>query len=194
MSTLFGMKKIPWQTLTLVASLVALACGGFFAGYQWPRDPPAIEIATTPEQAELKLALASGNVTGHAPATSTLMLGETVVNSDQDFSVPLDAILPLKWWGEGWAVILDLPKDLAILNDVTNEEAASDTSSVSDASGAASKSTPQGNFVASKSGTKYHPIEGCSFADRIKPENKIYFSTEKEAQAAGYEPSTCLTK
>ncbi|MDP2587242.1 MAG: hypothetical protein Q8P33_00510 [bacterium] len=51
-----------------------------------------------------------------------------------------------------------------------------------------------GPFVASSSGKKYHPSTGCSYADRIKPENKIYFTSEQEARAAGYEPSTCLTK
>ena len=52
----------------------------------------------------------------------------------------------------------------------------------------------QQNFVASTGGTKYHPVSGCSYADRIKPENKIFFATQQEAQAAGYQPSTCLTK
>ncbi|PJE59748.1 MAG: hypothetical protein COU85_01930 [Candidatus Portnoybacteria bacterium CG10_big_fil_rev_8_21_14_0_10_44_7] len=40
-------------------------------------------------------------------------------------------------------------------------------------------------FVASKSGAKYH-WPWCSFAERIKEENKIYFDTEQQAQADGY--------
>lgn len=49
------------------------------------------------------------------------------------------------------------------------------------------KSTPstQGAFVASKNGTKYYPV-GCSGANRIKEENKVYFTTSKEAESAGY--------
>lgn len=40
-------------------------------------------------------------------------------------------------------------------------------------------------YVGSKSGTKYH-LETCSGAKRIKPENKIYFKTTNDAEAAGY--------
>lgn len=47
------------------------------------------------------------------------------------------------------------------------------------------------NFVASKTGTKYYPPD-CGTANRIKEENKIYFSTEQEAQEKGFErTSTC---
>jgi hypothetical protein len=48
--------------------------------------------------------------------------------------------------------------------------------------------TASGPFVASKSGTKYHH-ESCGGAKQIKPENKLYFSTEAEARAAGYTPA-----
>jgi len=41
------------------------------------------------------------------------------------------------------------------------------------------------NYVASKSGTKYHH-RSCPGAKQIKAENKIWFSTALEAQAAGY--------
>ncbi len=50
-------------------------------------------------------------------------------------------------------------------------------------------SKAQGAFVASKSGTKFYPAD-CSYADRILPQNKIWFITEQDAQAAGYEVST----
>lgn len=42
-----------------------------------------------------------------------------------------------------------------------------------------------GPYVASKSGTKYHH-ETCGGAKQIKQENKLYFSTEADARAAGY--------
>jgi hypothetical protein len=48
-----------------------------------------------------------------------------------------------------------------------------------------------GNFVASKNGTKYYTA-GCSGASRIKPENQVWFATDASAQAAGYSlSSTC---
>ncbi len=49
--------------------------------------------------------------------------------------------------------------------------------------------TSTGNFVASKSGTKYH-YPWCSGAQSIKEENKIWFSTAEEAQKAGYQPAS----
>ncbi|MDD2730508.1 MAG: Ada metal-binding domain-containing protein [Candidatus Portnoybacteria bacterium] len=49
----------------------------------------------------------------------------------------------------------------------------------------------QGQFVASRGGTKYH-WPWCSYAEKIKDENKIWFNSEAEAQAAGYSPCACL--
>lgn len=43
----------------------------------------------------------------------------------------------------------------------------------------------QGRFVASRSGSVYH-WPWCSWAQKIKPENQIWFATEAEAQKAGY--------
>jgi len=40
-------------------------------------------------------------------------------------------------------------------------------------------------YVASKSGTKYHLVT-CPGAKQIKKENKIYFNSAEEAEAAGY--------
>lgn len=48
-----------------------------------------------------------------------------------------------------------------------------------------------GKYVASKNGTKYY-LPSCGSANRIKEENKIYFNTKEEAEAAGFTPSsTC---
>ncbi len=44
-------------------------------------------------------------------------------------------------------------------------------------------------FVASKSGTKYH-YPWCSGAQRIKNENKLWFSTREEAEKEGYSPAS----
>lgn len=47
---------------------------------------------------------------------------------------------------------------------------------------------PEGaQFVGSKNSNKYHPL-GSYTARQIAPENRIYFLTEEEAQAAGYIP------
>ncbi len=52
----------------------------------------------------------------------------------------------------------------------------------------APQSVGQGAYVASRNGTKYY-LAACSGANRIKAENKVYFMSIAEAQAAGYEPA-----
>ena len=44
-----------------------------------------------------------------------------------------------------------------------------------------------GTYVGSIDSDKYH-IPGCRFAEKILPENEIWFDTAEEAQAAGYSP------
>jgi hypothetical protein len=44
-------------------------------------------------------------------------------------------------------------------------------------------------FAGSKTGKTYYP-KGCSGLSRIKPENRVYFTTATEATSAGYHPST----
>lgn len=46
----------------------------------------------------------------------------------------------------------------------------------------------QGMLIGSKNGTKYH-FPWCSGAQRIKEENKIWFSNKEEAEKAGYAPA-----
>lgn len=47
----------------------------------------------------------------------------------------------------------------------------------------------EGSVVASKSGTKYH-FPWCAGAQSIKEANKIWFASNTEARAAGYEPAS----
>ena len=49
-------------------------------------------------------------------------------------------------------------------------------------------STTEG-YVASSRGKMYYPTD-CSAGDSLKPENKIYFKTSAEAEAAGYKRSS----
>jgi len=46
-----------------------------------------------------------------------------------------------------------------------------------------------GLFVASKRGKKYYPV-GCGAAGSLKENNKIFFKSEAEAEAAGYTRSS----
>jgi hypothetical protein len=45
-----------------------------------------------------------------------------------------------------------------------------------------------GQYVASKTGTKYY-LPWCGTAKRIKDDNKVWFATKAEAEAAGYTPA-----
>ena len=54
--------------------------------------------------------------------------------------------------------------------------------------GNTSDTVSSGSFVGSKNGSKYH-FPWCSGAQRIKEENKIWFSTKEEAERAGYTPA-----
>lgn len=57
--------------------------------------------------------------------------------------------------------------------------------------GDAGQTAEKGTFVSSRSGTKYY-WPWCSWAQRIKPENQVWFKSEDEAKAAGYSPSVCI--
>jgi hypothetical protein len=48
-------------------------------------------------------------------------------------------------------------------------------------------------FVASKNSNKYH-LATCQFAQKIKPENKICFSSKEEAESRGYQGAKCCIK
>jgi len=49
-------------------------------------------------------------------------------------------------------------------------------------------SAQNGAYMASKNGTKYY-LPTCSSANRIKPENRVWFATKAEAEASGYGPA-----
>ncbi len=52
------------------------------------------------------------------------------------------------------------------------------------------KASAKGLFVASKaSASKVYHKAGSYWAQKIKPENQIWFQTEEEARAAGYRPA-----
>lgn len=49
------------------------------------------------------------------------------------------------------------------------------------------QSTTEGAYVGSNKSNKYH-LPTCRYAQKISPENQVWFQTKDEAQAAGYEP------
>lgn len=68
-------------------------------------------------------------------------------------------------------------------------ERATSTTPMTLQAGAAAATLPEGGeVVASKTGTKYY-FPWCGTAKRIKEENKVWFASRAEAEAAGYEPA-----
>lgn len=47
-------------------------------------------------------------------------------------------------------------------------------------------------FVGSRNSDKYHPTENCRWADAIKEENRVCFSSEEDAERKGYIKSSCF--
>lgn len=92
--------------------------------------------------------------------------------------------------GEGARLRIEGPE----LAETLPEAAVSATSSLATKTGAApplqkpAATTGGGQYVASKSGTKYY-LPWCGTAKRIKDENKVWFASKAEAEAAGYEPA-----
>lgn len=56
------------------------------------------------------------------------------------------------------------------------------------AAAAAALPATSGTYMASKTGSKYY-LPSCGSAKRIKEENRVWFATKQEAEAAGYEPA-----
>ena len=53
-----------------------------------------------------------------------------------------------------------------------------------------SENTEECQLVGSKNSNKYHRLD-CQWANRIKPENKVCFSSEEDAIQKGYQPASC---
>ena len=70
-------------------------------------------------------------------------------------------------------------------NNHTTEQPSAQNTAISD-----SKNCP---YVASKNSNKYH-LASCQFAAKIKPENKVCFSSADEAQKRGFQGAKCCIK
>jgi hypothetical protein len=66
-------------------------------------------------------------------------------------------------------------------------------SSISKAPSQNTSSDHQGDFAGSKTGKTYYPIS-CKSLNRIKNENRVYFTTQAEAKSAGYSASKACFK
>jgi len=75
----------------------------------------------------------------------------------------------------------------------TDTNSASADTKISGDTGAPTTEKQNCAYVASKNSNKYH-LATCQWAQRIKPENKICFSSAEEAQKRGYIGAKCCIK
>jgi len=89
--------------------------------------------------------------------------------------------------------------ELASADTGQNQIDASNTKTMSASSKPASTETaaPADNqkcaYVASKNSNKYH-LPTCRYAQNIKPENKVCFSSKEDAEGRGFQRAKCCIK
>ncbi|MBL7053456.1 MAG: hypothetical protein ISS02_02265 [Candidatus Portnoybacteria bacterium] len=89
-------------------------------------------------------------------------------------------------FGIGYLIASQTENQSIIIQNPSNTYSASiNQSSVPLQNELEKQTTGQGSFMGSINSNKYHWPD-CSFAKRISEENQIWFSSEEEAQNAGY--------
>lgn len=78
-------------------------------------------------------------------------------------------------------------------NETVNADSANQPAEKPPAQNTAVTDTKNCPYVASKNSNKYH-LASCQFAAKIKPENKICFSSADEAQKRGFQGAKCCIK
>jgi len=157
--------------IVLGAGAILLCLMSFLAGrLAVTPASPEVEIITSPEPEKIMLNLEkidettlAGTVSGNA----SLKINDEII-SEPDFTAATGSLLTV------YNDFIDLTTPLGIVTFAADNPAVAGLK-------------PTGaQFVASKNGTKYHPIDSGS-AKQIKDENKVYFQNQAEAEAAGYE-------
>ncbi|MFH2105454.1 MAG: Ada metal-binding domain-containing protein [Parcubacteria group bacterium] len=96
-------------------------------------------------------------------------------------------------FGAGRLTVVEKSEPVVIENPVEQicqcpKCAVEEKASANDTEDDEEEGTEQGDYVASKNGTKYY-LTSCSGANRIKEENKVWFDSADEAKTEGYEPA-----
>lgn len=124
--------------------------------------------------------------------------GEWVKINQADIAIVLGFILvALIAFGAGRLTAPEIVRNPIIIDGPTASSsinlygAVSQSINQTTGEGAAQSGSAQGMFVASKNSNKYH-WPWCSWAEKIKEENKVWFQSEAAAQAAGFSPCSCI--
>ncbi|MDD2753664.1 MAG: hypothetical protein PHT44_03590 [Candidatus Portnoybacteria bacterium] len=125
-------------------------------------------------------------------------IGDWLKRNQADIAIAAGFILvAIIAFGSGRLSAPQIVRNPVIIDEPDSSSSANILSNVSRpiigaAGESASMAGAKGLFVASKNGTKYY-WPWCSWAGRIKEENKVWFNSEKDAQAAGFSPGACIT-
>jgi len=115
---------------------------------------------------------------GHPHQSTIKLLKE---NEIETYRTDQNGTVVIKTDGESYSV------DKQFESNVSSQEYDEETKEEEKPDGNKSK----GKFVGSSKSDKYHN-PGCRWAEKIKPENEIWFDSVEEAKAAGYKPcGTC---
>jgi hypothetical protein len=161
-----------YRTKIVLGSGAVLLCLLSFLAGRLSTVPasPEVEVSAGPEPEKISLSLEkiddstlTGTITGNA---FLKINNETIDNAN--FEAATGSLLTV------YNELVEITTPLGI----ATFEAGSATAAGLKPTGA--------EYVSSKNGTKYHPIDSGS-AKQIKDENKVYFKSKAEAEAAGYE-------
>ena len=134
--------------------------------------------------------------------TNIQTIGDWIRRNQADIAIVIGFVLvAIIAFGAGRLSAPEIVRNPIIIEEPNASSSASLLNNVSQPLGAAAgesvisasenQASTKGLFVASRGGTKYH-WPWCSYGQKIKSENQIWFNTEKEAQLAGYSPCNCI--
>lgn len=161
-------KRFGKQILFSIGFLVSLALsfeGGFLYGRDRTVDPVVVTLPM--ETASREMNTASSNPLSNLPASG-------------------NEASSLARKGAGAASAATLVSEIVPQKTGATEE----SSQKIEASSSPEKGASSCVFVGSKNSDKYH-LPTCSWARRIKPANRVCFSSEEDARSKGYTPG-CL--
>ena len=130
-----------------------------------PRDAILLAILVLASSASFGLGVIAGRETGQGNRAGESP-GKLVIEKPETAAAATAAT--------GIGAVAELPRPVA-------QVASSPRSQSAPAAGG-------GQYVASKSGTKYY-LPWCGTVSRIKEENKVWFASKAEAEDAGFEPA-----
>lgn len=192
MKFLESRKEILVRGLKVLCLVLALA-SAFVGGVLYARRPEALNFVDPKPRPKAVVTLESSGVSAVKSQDFTMYAKDGLKTEGEKVTVSGFGG-PVSVFNDSLEVELNFEKGFGVAGSVESCKASSSGSSpAGESKSSGAPSSGAGRIVASKSGTKYY-FESCSEVGRIKKENLVYFSSEAEAKANGYEASSCVLK